>query len=250
MPLTSIDPQRLLSRIQLAISQNPQLTELLQDITKYIEESRETLSLQPNGTQPASKKRKLDNVENDTLEGVDSIDDISFSIPQRKKLKLSLGGKSIRGINPSSDATEFGRPWAGVAHCVCLPVPEKAQPQYNVCIFPSEGWGDEQILFTVPGGNVKSSAIHSQVSFDNDESYKDVMIRMINKRLKRKVLEPDQKEFVSQVVQAHRKGEKAAHVKAFRGSKDGMSSILPPIHFALWPLWVTGMQKPPSRSID
>ena len=35
------------------------------------------------------------------------------------------------------------------------------------------------------------------------------------------VLLPDADEFVSAVPQPHRKGEKAFHVKAFRGSKDG-----------------------------
>ena len=47
---------------------------------------------------------------------------------------------------------------------------------------------------------------------------------MINESLKpykKRVIEPDKSEFASQIVQAHRKGETAFHVKAFRGSKDG-----------------------------
>ena len=39
-----------------------------------------------------------------------------------------------------------------------------------------------------------------------------------------KVQQPNEKDFVSQVIQGHRKGEKAYHVKAFRGSKDGKFS--------------------------
>ncbi|KAI4128479.1 MAG: hypothetical protein LQ338_002709 [Usnochroma carphineum] len=226
MPITPSVPQRLLARIQLAIPKNPQLQELFRDITTYIEESSAVLQLQPNGQQPASKKRKLDGAEDGAIEDADSISDISFTIPQRKKLKLSLGRTSIRGSNPISNETEFGLAWSKVEHCVCLPVPEKAQPQYNFCFFPREGSDDEQILFTVPGGNVKGAAIHSDVSFDPHESYKDVVIRIINKRLKKKVLEPNEKEFVSKVAQAHRKGEKAVHVKAFRGSKDGFLFFL------------------------
>ena len=38
-----------------------------------------------------------------------------------------------------------------------------------------------------------------------------------------RVLRPDIDEFVSAVPQPHRKNEKAFHVKAFRGSKDGLS---------------------------
>lgn len=36
-----------------------------------------------------------------------------------------------------------------------------------------------------------------------------------------KVVRPDEKEFVSAMPEAHRKTEKAFHVKAFRGSKEG-----------------------------
>ena len=43
------------------------------------------------------------------------------------------------------------------------------------------------------------------------------------KNAKAKVLEPEDSEFASQLQQAMRKGEKAYHVKAFRGSKDGKS---------------------------
>jgi hypothetical protein len=38
---------------------------------------------------------------------------------------------------------------------------------------------------------------------------------------KKKVTYPDEAEFVSATPESHRKGEKAYHVKAFRGSKDG-----------------------------
>ena len=37
------------------------------------------------------------------------------------------------------------------------------------------------------------------------------------------VLRPDPEEFASAMPEPHRKGEKAYHVKAFRGSKEGMS---------------------------
>ncbi|KAL8704615.1 MAG: hypothetical protein Q9225_008076, partial [Loekoesia sp. 1 TL-2023] len=158
----------------------------------------------------------------------DSIADISFSIPQRKKLKLELGRNSdkgaIRACQPTSREAEFSVRWQDVEYCVCLPVPEKAQPQYNYCIFPRST--EEQILFTVPGTKVKPETIQSDSAVDPEESYKSVVTRMLNRRLNNKVLEPDEREFVSQVAQAHRKGEKAVHVKAFRGSKDGFLFFL------------------------
>ena len=41
-----------------------------------------------------------------------------------------------------------------------------------------------------------------------------------------KVITPDEREFVSATPEAHRKGEKAYHVKAFRGSKEGYLFLL------------------------
>lgn len=57
-------------------------------------------------------------------------------------------------------------------------------------------------------------------------SLRQTMIESV-KAAKNNVLEPDATEFVSEVQQSYRKGEKAYHVKAFRGSKDG--STLPPL---------------------
>ncbi|KAL9019311.1 MAG: hypothetical protein Q9185_003389 [Variospora sp. 1 TL-2023] len=232
-------PESLLSRINLAtskppVSTNSQLKKLLEDVHAFISASTSP-KLPSNGQQqpPLSKKRKLEDVNDQSprLDQADTIADVSFSIPQRKKLKLSLGRDpeqgSIKACNPSTNETEFGITWRNIEHCVCVPVPEKAQPQWNFCIFPKEGGGgDEQILFTIPGGNVKGDTIHSDLQFSLDESYKDVVMRMMNQRLKRKISEPNEKEFVSQVAQAYRKGEKAVHAKAFRGSKDGYLFLL------------------------
>ncbi|KAL8826113.1 MAG: hypothetical protein Q9170_007533 [Blastenia crenularia] len=226
--LSNTVAQNLLTRIQVAIPKNPQLATLLQEITTYIEESRTALHLQPNGHGPESKKRRLEVSEDSASGEADSINDISFSIPQRKKLKLELGRNkdkgAIRACHPTSRETEFSLPWRDVEYCICVPVPEKAQPSYNYCVFP-QGDG-EQILFTIPGAKVKQDTITSDAPVDGEESYKDAVTRLLNKRLKTKVLEPDVKEFASQVIQAYRKGEKAVHVKAFRGSKDGFLFFL------------------------
>ncbi|KAL8634395.1 MAG: hypothetical protein Q9228_008010 [Teloschistes exilis] len=196
------------------------LQHLFLDLVKYIEEVRREGKGKPSATSSPSKKRKLDATEipdNDTL---DSIADISFSIPQRKKFKLELGGATLRATNQSTGEIEYAVEWSKVDYCVCMPVPEKAQPQYNFCIFTQQS--DEQILFTVPGTAIKPEAVSTKdLPISEGEAYKDVTIKMLNKRLKRKVIQPKEKDFVSQLAQAHRKGEKAVHVKAFRGSKDG-----------------------------
>lgn len=54
---------------------------------------------------------------------------------------------------------------------------------------------------------------------ENEPSLRDRIISACKDR-KVKVLQPDPSEFVSE-AQPHLKGEKAYHVKAFKGSKDG-----------------------------
>ncbi|KAI4173567.1 MAG: hypothetical protein LQ348_006547 [Seirophora lacunosa] len=159
----STHPKSLLSRIDLAtskppVSTNVQLKKLLQDVRLFI-----SASTPRQQSPPLSKKRKLEDVNHApiTPDQADIITDLSFSIPLRKKLKLSLSRNpdqgSIKACNPSTNETEFGIPWRSIEYCVCVPVPEKAQPQWNFCIFPTEGEGHEQILFTIPGGNVKEA---------------------------------------------------------------------------------------------
>lgn len=54
------------------------------------------------------------------------------------------------------------------------------------------------------------------------ETYQSFLQSALNEKLRHtKVICPDEKEFVSAIPEAHRKGEKAYHVKAFRGSKEG-----------------------------
>ncbi|KAL8688352.1 MAG: hypothetical protein Q9224_004903 [Gallowayella concinna] len=217
-------PQELASRIVDTVKRYPDTATLFQDIIKHIQ----IHPVQTNGQVFPSKKRKLE-VPTSTAESFDSIADISFSIPQRKKLKLEISRHAeigtIRGTNPTTGEAEFGIRYADIDSCICLPVPEKAQPQYSFCVLPSSG--EDQVLFTVPGTKIRPEAVDSEISVNPEESYKEATIRILNKRLKRKVIQPDEKDFVSTMAQAHRKGEKAVHVKAFRGSKDGFLFFLP-----------------------
>lgn len=213
-PLQSL-PKSISSRIQTTIQKYPELEMLFRDIAAHIESNPPQSSGQASAL--ASKKRKLESAASAPENEVhDSIADVSFSIPQRKKLKLELG-HAIRGSSASGE-TECGIQCDNVDYCIVLPVPEKAQPQYSFCVLPKQG--EDQILFTVPGTTIKPESIKSESPVGLEDTYREVTIRMLNRRLKKEVIEPD-KEFASQVAQAHRKGEKAVHVKAFRGSKDG-----------------------------
>ena len=71
----------------------------------------------------------------------------------------------------------------------------------------------EPMVWTVPDVKAKETG-------DVRPDHRQNMIDAV-KAARIPVLEPDASEFESQVQQAYRKTEKAYHVKAFRGSKDG-----------------------------
>lgn len=80
------------------------------------------------------------------------------------------------------------------------------------------------MLWTVPETAPKPGVLGAEIDVDAEDTYKTILLRLLNERLepfKKRVIQPNEKEFASQSIQAHRKGEKAVHVKAFRGSKDG-----------------------------
>jgi len=122
---------------------------------------------------------------------------------------------------------------------LCLPVPERSQRQFNFCIIPQYADGinsppggepaPEAMVWMVPDGPPKAaySGSGQQIGTEAGETAEKLVRRMLNDNLTRtQVVRPDGREFVSAVPEAHRKGEKAYHVKAFRGSKEGMEFSL------------------------
>lgn len=84
------------------------------------------------------------------------------------------------------------------------------------------------MLWTVSESILKEGAVTGRTQ--SRDTYRSLLVRLINTALKpykKYVVEPDKQEFASQIVQAHRKGDVAYHVKAFRGSKDGFLFFLP-----------------------
>ena len=229
---------------------HPQLEKLFRDVSQYIISLRSLSPLQ--GDQP-TKKRKFDSGVNGTDDQSDvwkrgaysTIKELSFTIPQRKKLNLDIGNATtgLRVKNTTTNGVEFAVNWQDVAQIVCLPVPEKAQAQYNFCVFPMNGDGitnalevdsiKEQVLWTVPNTTPKGGLCSDDVSYGTDDTYKSIIIRLLNERLRQRkghnvqIVEPDPTEFVSETASPYKKGDKAVHVKAFRGNKDGFLFFLP-----------------------
>lgn len=227
--------------------------------------------LQADG-EPSTKKRKID--QETSRNGIPSnmgasgnqeqtvifeAKDLSFQIPVRKKLNLEVARNNniptdiytIRARNPGTDTIEYegwsngfgnGPLYTEVAssdlcseHILKLPVPEKAQKQYNFCLIPTtalelggempkDGFAGEPVLWTVNDGAPLSVRFHDprmQSTVGESNQVLESALEYLMRRTKKKVTCPDEAEFVSATPESHRKGEKAYHVKAFKGSKDG-----------------------------
>jgi hypothetical protein len=226
----------LRKRVHAAIDEHPTQTSLFRDISTYIISQRP----QPPA-EPAAKKRKLDDGSNVTLGSAATkpwrtYPGVSFSLPQRKKFALELVGGKDGGIRAmgAGDSVEFSMAWRDVDQVFCLPVPEKAKKQHNFVVIPTHGDGvnplpehlqgaaPEPIVWTFeeatgknvvegedPGPAPMAEAIHHC---------------LLQAGTGKHVVFPDAHEFASAVPESHRKGEKAYHVKAHRGSKEGESS--------------------------
>ena len=217
------------------IVQYPDLTNLFEAISQHVLSLQSTLP--STAPEPSSKKRKLeshiDGAVDWNQDSFFNFNDISFSIPQRKKLRLDIGKSSEQGIratNPAGETESFCK-WSDVLEIVCLPVPEKAQAQYNFCVFSAsqDGSPADQMLWTIPDTEPKEGTVSPSIDKIASGKYRPLLLASINQALKphkKRVTEPTNQEFASQLAQAHRKGETAYHIKGFRGAKDGFLFLL------------------------
>ncbi|KAL7268153.1 hypothetical protein RUND412_009236 [Rhizina undulata] len=229
-------------RIRDVIGKDPKYYSVFRDIGDYILELKSAHpDLPVGGAPPVAKKRKIDG-ENDredsapittsSGEPVLAVKEISFSVPQRKKFTLVLTSDSLIATSPTTGDVEFGVRWDNIQYIACLAVPEKAARQFNFCIFPTgaEGLGDgnaEAMVFTIADGPPKTASGNAMGAGHDTTSYKSLLIDVFNQYLtKAKVQEPIESAFYSALPQSHRKSEKAFHVKAHRGSKDGYLYLL------------------------
>lgn len=119
-----------------------------------------------------------------------------------------------------------------------LPVPEKTQKQHNFVLLPETGLGigdnalpdgielKEPLLWTVNDGPQKVITLsdgHPEEAAQLSDAglIEKTLNRCLEKTSATRIIGPDDVEFASSIPEAHRKGEQAYHVKAFRGSKDG-----------------------------
>jgi hypothetical protein len=252
------------AQTDVAKEQVPSLSKRFTDIGSYI------IQLQDNQDEgPSNKRRRIDeetlplrsptklktlppgsrSVDDESTEWAIKaspllqLGDFSFSSPGRKKMAVEFNDVGIVGKLPASGAVETAVKYANIERIICLPVPEKLQPQFNICIFPygTDGIDSstqtaaggtaaparEPMVFTIPDGLPKT-AKGPALSTAEPTSYKQLVITFLNSKLGlgKQVTEPDGKEFSSAIIQAHRKNEKAYFTKAHRGAKEGYMFFL------------------------
>lgn len=162
--------------------------------------------------------------------------DVSFQAPVRKKLRLQILADAnnatkteVRLLHAQSGEVEYSLPASSIDQAFRLPVPDKQQRQSNFVLFPrpdaaqADGTPCEQLVFTLAEGPPTAVA-KSERAVTDDDTYVTVAEHEINMLLRshgKHVISADESEFASSIPQPHRKGEKAYHVKAHRGSKEG-----------------------------
>ncbi|EMC97211.1 hypothetical protein BAUCODRAFT_68592 [Baudoinia panamericana UAMH 10762] len=240
-------PPPITQRIVQAIRRHPDQAELL---ALFSDIARLTTSSQTVVAPAHGKKRKLEDAppnacDNDGITtskplGSPTISfeckDVSFQVPARKKLRLQFvydahdrRKQEIRLQNQQSSVIEHALPAGQISEVFCLPVPEKQQRQWNFVLFPkpdataADGTPCEQIVFSM--NETPPTGAHSaEQQFAEGDTFVTVAERELNRLLShqgKRVVVPDPSEFASSIPQSHRKGEKAYHVKAHRGSKEG-----------------------------
>ncbi|KAF1983043.1 Rtt106-domain-containing protein [Aulographum hederae CBS 113979] len=239
---------------KISLSKDAESAALVKNLANYIIDLRERIptSFAPNGIQlTGPRKRRFEESANgaDTpgwadaaTKAVFSVPDVSFSIPQRKKLRLEwvaadkkdVDKGGIRAVD-ANGKVEFGVSWKDIDQIFCLPVPEKTKRAWNFVAIPTDGNGitadtpetaSEPVVWTYQELTAKEKE-----AAGNPEPEPERTTNLLDKELStigKHVVLPDEKEFVSAVVQSHRKNEKAVHVKAHKGSKEGYLFFLPP----------------------
>ncbi|GKU02767.1 negative regulator of dna transposition [Fusarium langsethiae] len=238
----------ILTGIQKA-ADSPARIALFNEIATHIYDQ-----LSSGSTEPAHKKRRVDlqqtnGAANGTKPPVKvetnaadepvllEIKEISVSVPQRKKFELCFTDSHIyaRAPNTTAPIPAITYAWSDIEYVFYLPVPEKNQVQHNYILFPrgtclpskTNPPTEEPLVFTVPATAPKQGTIGGPDAGSAaavSDNYKSLFHWALNRHLKPigiDITASNPSKFQSMVRQPHRPSEKAVHVKAFRGSKDG-----------------------------
>ncbi|PSR92061.1 hypothetical protein BD289DRAFT_197255 [Coniella lustricola] len=176
------------------------------------------------------------------------IKDVSVAIPQRKKYNLVFTKNYLYTKSAGTDSPVQGMvyEWKNLEYVFYVPVPDKKDITYNYVLFPrgtalssAKNWGlceHEPLLFSVPKTAPKPGVVSgyaAETAAQVSDSYSSLMHWAINSQLKSvgntdvSIVGTDTRIFYSNAKQPYRPNERAVHIKAFRGSKDGYLFFLP-----------------------
>ncbi|EAQ87097.1 hypothetical protein CHGG_03716 [Chaetomium globosum CBS 148.51] len=180
--------------------------------------------------------------------------DISVTAPQRKKYDLCFTKNFLyaRASGTSVPVQGVVYPLKDIEHAFYLPVPDKSQAQYNYVLLPRDSYLPtakqagansggglqplEPLVFTVPAAAPKPGSVvgpSSAAAEAVSDTYSSLLHWALTTSMRSagnhscQLVASDPKLFHSVARQPHRPNEKAVHVKAFRGSKDGFLFFLP-----------------------
>ncbi|RAL64553.1 hypothetical protein DID88_002027 [Monilinia fructigena] len=199
--------------IAAASQAGPEYIELFNQISFHV---CETILHQTS--EPASKKRRIDvsgvlTGPNGTSNSAGSapatgddpvlleIKEISVVIPQRKKYALCFTSTHLYARLPTSEEPVSGMSysWRDIEYVFCLPVPEKAQKQYNYILFPKNSIitpskpspaappMPESLVFTITDGAPKAGTVggtDSSTASAVSDDYKTLFNWALTTRLK------------------------------------------------------------------
>ncbi|KAH8904156.1 Rtt106-domain-containing protein [Coniochaeta sp. PMI_546] len=181
------------------------------------------------------------------------IKDISLTVPQRKKYDLCFTKNFLyaRAAGSAVPVQGIVYAWRDIEHVFCLPVPEKSAVQHNYVLFPRGSYLPspkasnasspelEPLVFTVSSAAPKPNTVSGTMAgaaASVSDSYTALFDWALTTFLRSggntttttpAIVTADARVFHSAARQPFRPAEKAVHVKAFRGSKDGYLFFLP-----------------------
>ncbi|KAG5931717.1 hypothetical protein E4U53_001645 [Claviceps sorghi] len=232
---------------------SPARVALFNDIANHIYDQ---IQIQLNG-EPALKRRKVDAPQPPTtkVNGAQQspavsgnaggepillrIKEISVSVPQRKKFELCFTQGFVYARAPGTTAPipQICYAWQDIEYVFYLPVPDKAQVQFNYILFPkgtslpskTNPSVVEPLVFTVPATAPKEGILdgsEAAAAAAVSDTFKSLFHWALDRRLRAAgnpmdIVSADPSKFHSAVRQPQRPNEKAVHVSGFRGSKDG-----------------------------
>ncbi|KAB5585114.1 putative chaperone protein [Coniochaeta sp. 2T2.1] len=205
---------------------------------------------QPLNGAPAGTVAQVDGADEAAAEPVLlEIKDISLTVPQRKKYDLVFTTSYLyaRAAGSAVPVQGIVYAWRDIEHIFHLPVPEKSAMQYNYVLFPRGSYLPspktsnasspdlEPLVFTVPATAPKPNSVlgpQAASAAAVSDTYTSLFNWALSSFLRSasnpaSIISANPSIFHSAARQAYRPAEKAVHVKAFRGSKDGYLFFLP-----------------------